>query len=293
MDIKEAKKFYLQNLIVEKGVSKTTIADYEEDLTLFFRLYPEIKDTDELEIGQLVSFLLQENEANHSSSTILRRLSSLKGFYRFLTEEGLFNEDLPDFDKPRPAHRIPIVLNNEEVEALLDVPNLHKKSGLRDKAMLEIMYATGLRVSELILLQFKSVNFQGHLIKVYGKGNKERTVPVSSFALKYLEKYLKEARIYNKGSSSSYLFLNRDGKPLSRTYFYMQVRRYAKKAGIEGNVSPHTLRHSFATHLLEHGADLRVVQEMLGHSKITTTQIYTEVTSERIRSAYDLYTRRK
>lgn len=293
MDIEAAKTLYMQHLLVEKGVSKTTIADYEEDLLLFFRLYPKVKSTDDLEVGQLISFLLQEGENNHASSTILRRLSSIKGFYRFLTEEGLFTDEMPEFDKPRMSHRIPIVLSDSEVETLLEMPDLKKKSGLRDKAMLEVMYATGLRVSELLSLQFKNVNFQGRLIKVYGKGNKERSVPVSSFALGYLERYITEARAYNKGAASNHLFLNRDGKPLSRTYFYMQVRRYASKAGIEGNVSPHTLRHSFATHLLDHGADLRVVQEMLGHAKITTTQIYTEVTSERIRTAYDLYTQRK
>jgi integrase/recombinase XerD len=165
--------------------------------------------------------------------------------------------------------------------------------GIRDRAMLEVMYASGLRVSELCSLKLGEVNLINHLLTIYGKGNKQRSVPLSSFAGDYLQKYLDGPRARNKGRSSEYVFLNRNGKPISRVYFFTQIKKYAKKAGIETPISPHTLRHCFATHLLENGADLRSVQEMLGHSKIATTQIYTHVSSKRIMSAYDLYSKRK
>ena len=160
--------------------------------------------------------------------------------------------------------------------------------------MLELMYATGLRVSELLSLRFRNVNMQNGLITVYGKGNKQRSVPVSSFALEFLRKYIDGPRKRVNGSKDTdIIFLNRDGKALSRTYFFMQIKRYAEEKGIDSSVSPHTLRHCFATHLLENGASLRAVQEMLGHSNIATTQIYTEVSTKRIMSAYDLYASRK
>ena len=166
-------------------------------------------------------------------------------------------------------------------------PDITKPSGIRDRAMLEIMYACGLRVSELLTIEKKNVSLETSTIRIFGKGAKERVVPVSDFALEYLIKYINEVRNYSKNRQSKYIFLNEDGKPISRQYFWQILKKYSEKAGIIVNVTPHTLRHCFATHLLENGADLRAVQEMLGHSKINTTQIYTHVSSKRILSAYD------
>jgi len=293
MKISEAESRYLQYLQVEKGLGKDTLIDYKEDLSLFFKVFKEKADTEELLASDISDYLLILAEKGSSASTILRRLASLRGFYLFLLDEGLIDIELPDYEGPKLPKRLPMVLSEDEVNRLLDAPDLKKESGIRDKAMLEVMYGSGLRVSELLALKFSSVNFSSGLITLLGKGKKERSVPIGDFALGYLTSYIKGPRKTNKGASSAYLFLNKDGKPLSRVYFFKAIKAYALKAGIETNVSPHTLRHSFATHLLEHGAELRAVQEMLGHSKISTTQIYTSVSSRRIMSAYDMYSKRK
>ncbi|MCQ2797771.1 MAG: tyrosine-type recombinase/integrase [Bacilli bacterium] len=173
------------------------------------------------------------------------------------------------------------------------MPDIQTDSGTRDRAMLEIMYATGLRVSELCELKMNEVNFQSKLITIIGKGNKQRSVPVSDFSLQYLGNYVHLVRRRNPGRDTKYVFLNREGNPISRQYFFKQVKKYAAMAGIDAEISPHTLRHCFATHLLERGAEIRAVQEMLGHTNLATTQIYTEVSTNRITSAYDLLMRKK
>ncbi|HBE98507.1 MAG TPA: site-specific tyrosine recombinase XerD [Firmicutes bacterium] len=242
----------------------------------------------------LPEFIRQQDELARSSSTILRRYSLLRNYFSFLNEEGILHEEIPKVDKPKSSKRLPFVMSNEEVDELLEAPDISKDNGMRDRAMLELMYATGLRVSELLSLKFRNLNMQNALITVYGKGNKQRSVPISSFALEFLRKYMDGPRKRVKGSKDTdIIFLNRDGKAISRTYFFMQIKRYAEEKGIDSSVSPHTLRHCFATHLLENGASLRAVPEMLGHSNIATTQIYTEVSTKRIMSAYDLYASRK
>lgn len=293
MDINEAISRFFQYLRVEKGVGEMTITDYTEDLKKFFAALPSKKDTSELKVEDVNDYMKIEDAHGLSSSTILRRLSCTRHFYSFLAAEGILDEDIPDYEGPKMAKKLPIVLSVEEVDTLLSAPDMSKDGGIRDRAMLEVMYASGLRVSELVSLEFKNVNFMSGLITIYGKGNKQRTVPISSFALEYLKKYLDGPRVRNVGHKSNYLFLNRSGRPLSRIYFFKEVKKYAAKAGIETSISPHTLRHCFATHLLENGAELRAVQEMLGHANIATTQIYTQVSSKRIMSAYDLYSKRK
>ena len=199
-----------------------------------------------------------------------------------------FKGDVPEIESPKKPSRLPTCLSIEEVEALLDAPDLKTDTGIRDKAMLELMYASGLRVSELINLEKKNLNLVKGIVTIFGKGAKQRKVPVGEFAMEFVVKYINEVRgKYSKGGSK-YLFLNRSGQPLSRVFFFKQVRKYAEMAGIDKTISPHTLRHSFATHLLEGGAQLRAVQEMLGHTNIATTQIYTHVSTKRILSAYDL-----
>jgi integrase/recombinase XerD len=293
MEIAEAENLFFSYLTVEKGVGKETLIDYKEDLKLFFQAFPDKKEVSDLHVRDLHDFMIKQAEDNRSSSTILRRLSCTRHFYSFLASEGYLEEDVPKIEGPELSKKLPVVLSNEEVDALLAQPDLSKDSGFRDKAMLETMYATGLRVSELIALKIGDVSLVNHVITLIGKGNKQRSVPLSDFAQDYLEKYLRGPRARNPGHATPYIFLNQRGKPLSRQYFFMQVKKYATQAGIEKTISPHTLRHCFATHLLENGASLRAVQEMLGHSNIATTQIYTQVSSARIMSAYDLYSKRK
>lgn len=294
MEINESFDAFIQYLRVERGVSEITVKNYREDFKIFLLSFPDVRATDDLNVDMLPEFVRRQDELARSSSTILRRYSLLRNYFSFLNEEDILHEEIPDVDKPKSSKRLPFVMSNEEVDELLEAPDISKDNGMRDRAMLELMYATGLRVSELLSLRFRNVNMQNGLITVYGKGNKQRSVPVSSFALEFLRKYMDGPRKRIKGSKDTdIIFLNRDGKALSRTYFFMQVKRYAEEKGIDSSVSPHTLRHCFATHLLENGASLRAVQEMLGHSNIATTQIYTEVSTKRIMSAYDLYASRK
>jgi integrase/recombinase XerD len=293
MDLIDAEGNFFQYLLVEKGNSKETIEDYKEDLQLFFLAFPSKKTTADLLSSDITDYMRIEASKGLSASTILRRLSSSRSFYSFLIGEGLIDIELPHYEGPKLGKRLPVILSEEEVNHLLEAPNLKKASGVRDRAMLEVMYASGLRVSELTSLRFSSVNFLDGIITIYGKGNKQRSVPISSFALGYLKNYIEGPRKKNPGVRSPFIFLNKEGKPLSRIYFFNCVKRYAKQVGIERNISPHTLRHCFATHLLDNGAELRAVQEMLGHSKIATTQIYTEVSSKRILSAYEKYAQRK
>lgn len=294
MEINESFDAFIQYLRVERGVSEITVKNYREDFKIFLLSFPDVRTTDDLSVDMLPEFVRRQDELARSSSTILRRYSLLRNYFSFLNEEDILHEEIPDVDKPKSSKRLPFVMSNEEVDELLEAPDISKDNGMRDRAMLELMYATGLRVSELLSLRFRNVNMQNGLITVYGKGNKQRSVPVSSFALEFLRKYIDGPRKRVKGSKDTdIIFLNRDGKALSRTYFFMQIKRYAEEKGIDSSVSPHTLRHCFATHLLENGASLRAVQEMLGHSNIATTQIYTEVSTKRIMSAYDLYASRK
>ena len=182
---------------------------------------------------------------------------------------------------------MPNCLSEEEIDKLLETPDLTSPSGIRDRAMLETMYSSGLRVSELLNLKRGQVNLNKCIITVFGKGAKERKVPIAEYAVEYIKKYINEVRNKSEFKKSDYLFLNKSGNPLSRVYFFKKVREYAELAGIEMTISPHTLRHSFATHLLNHGAQLRMVQGMLGHTNIATTQIYTHVSSEKLKSDYD------
>ncbi len=293
MKIDDAIDLFFQYLTVEKGVQPQTIQAYANDLKQFFKSFKNKESVDDLLVSDLTDFIKIQNRQSRANATILRRLSSTKHFYRFLEKEKLLADSVPKIDSPRAIKKLPVSLSIEEVESLLEAPDLDKAEGLRDRAMLEVMYSSGLRVSELIKLERSQVNFIHGIVTIYGKGNRERRVPIGEYALEYLVKYIEEARVKNVGKNSKYLFLNRYGKELSRQYFFRQVKKYATYAGIKEDVSPHTLRHSFATHMLDRGAELRAVQEMLGHQNIATTQIYTHISSNRILSAYDLYAKRK
>lgn len=295
METKKAEELFFQYLAVEKGLGKETIDSYRDDLKKFhsYKEFSSRIDTSDLLSSDLSDFLILQAKDGLSVSTLLRRLSSTRGFFEFLNEEKIASIEIPHIEAPKQPKRIPVVLSEEQVESLLEAPDMKTDAGIRDRAMLEMMYGSGLRVSELLSLEKKDVNFVNKIINVKGKGEKERSVPISQFALAYLEKYMFGPRKRHEKKPSPFIFLNREGKKLSRIYFFEQVQKYAEKAGIEEKISPHTLRHCFATHLLERGADLRMVQEMLGHNSITTTEIYTSVSSRRIMSAYEQYARRK
>ena len=292
MDLNEASNLYFQYLRVEKGVSNDTIHNYMYDLRKFFGVLKK-QNTDDLKASDIQEFIRIQTQNMLSVPTILRRISSTKNFYLFLEREHIVSFEINELDKPKGAKKLPVCISIEEVEALLNSPDLEKNEGQRDKAMLEVMYSSGLRISELLNLTMRQINFDRGMLRIVGKGNKERIVPIGDYALEYLNKYINEGRRKNINRNSDYVFLNRYGEPLSRVYFFKQVKKYAKDAGIKVEISPHTLRHCFATHMLENGAELRAVQEMLGHANIATTQIYTNISSKRILSAYDLYSKRK
>ena len=287
MEIVDAVDLFHQYVLVERGLSPQTWVSYLEDLQAFFNYFSDKKDTGDLLETDLYEFLKFELSLGKSVSTALRRLSSTRSFYLFLKKEGYFTGNIPDIETPKKPKHLPNCLSEEEIDRLLEAPDLTSPSGIRDRAMLETMYSSGLRVSELLNLKRGQVNLNKCIITVFGKGAKERKVPIAEYAVEYIKKYINEVRNKSEFKKSDYLFLNRSGNPLSRVYFFKKVREYAELAGIEITISPHTLRHSFATHLLNHGAQLRMVQGMLGHTNIATTQIYTHVSSEKLKSDYD------
>lgn len=287
MEIKDAVDLFQQYVLVERGLSPQTWVSYLEDLQAFFNYFSDKKDTSDLLETDLYEFLKFELSLGKSVSTALRRLSSTRSFYLFLKKEGYYIGNIPDIETPKKPKHLPNCLSEEEIDKLLEAPDLTSPSGIRDRAMLETMYSSGLRVSELLNLKRGQVNLNKCIITVFGKGAKERKVPIAEYAVEYIKKYINEVRNKSEFKKSDYLFLNRSGNPLSRVYFFKKVREYAELAGIEMTISPHTLRHSFATHLLNHGAQLRMVQGMLGHTNIATTQIYTHVSSEKLKSDYD------
>ncbi len=293
MTITDAIDLYLQFILAEKGDAANTAVSYETDLKLFFEAFPSITATEELDTTQLGDYVKIESRNGISPSSVARKLSAIRNFYIFLNNEKIIDLDIPKLEPPKKMKRLPTYLSYKEVNALLEMPNINRADGQRDRAMLEVMYSTGLRVSELVSLKRGQVDMKNGLVKVKGKGSKERTVPIGSFAIKYLQAYIDDGRKNNKGAKTPHLFLNRNGGVITRQYFFMAVKKYALQAGIDKDISPHTLRHCFATHMLENGADLVAVQKMLGHTNLSTTQIYTHISQERIISAYDLYTKRK
>ena len=288
MLINEVKDEFLSYLIVERGDSKATIDNYSIDLDQFIS-FEENKDISLLKREDISDFINYLSSKGLKTSSIIRRSTVIRLFYIYLNKEKLIDVPLTGLYLPKNEKHLPSVLSTDEVDALLDCFDLTKEVEIRDKAMLETMYASGLRVSELLSLELGNINFVQGYIKTKGKGSKERIIPIGEFALEYLSLYIDKVRRCNVGYKTKYVFLNKEGKPISRQYFWRKVKEYALRANIYTEISPHTLRHSFATHLLENGANLREVQELLGHSKIETTQIYTHISTKRIISAYDQF----
>ena len=284
---------FLHYLIVEKGLSKNTIEAYSHGLSRFLNHLREkgVQEVEEISKFHVRGFLLALRKKNLSGKTIVRNLVVIRTFFRFLVQEGILEANpVENLESPKVAKTLPEILTLKEIEQLLERPDLQTPLGKRDRAMLEMLYATGMRVSELTQLPIHQVNLEGGYVLLYGKGSKERIVPLGSEAMKWVTFYLKESRgALAKGRESPFLFINRSGKAMSRQRFWKSLKDYAQRAGLRKRITPHLLRHSFASHLLERGADLRSVQMMLGHVDISSTQIYTHVTGERLKKIHKQY----
>ena len=282
---------FINHLKVERGLSQNTIQSYSRDLTRFFQ-YLEERDLSLLRVGQgdIMDYMSSLQDAI-SIRSAARGLSALKMFFRFLVYDGrIKNSPIRLLNTPKLPRKLPGVLSLEAVEQLLSQPDPSTHLGQRDRAMLELLYATGLRVSELVGLKLSNINLEAGYVRTVGKGTKERQVPMGRKALDALRDYLAVGRVgLTKNNRVPELFLNVRGRPMSRQGFWKIIRQYGLKAGIKTPITPHLLRHSFASHLLEHGADLRAVQVMLGHADISTTQIYTHVTRDRLRQVHQKY----
>ncbi len=278
-------------LMVEKGLSKNTIQSYGHDLRNFEKYVFESDGGSLLKVDRdaILSFMSLQQRQGKASSSISRSLAAMKQFYRFLVQEELISTDpTADFESPKTEKRLPKVMTLEEVDLLLAGPDLTKPSGRRDKAMLELLYATGIRVSEMISLNVSNVNLENGYVRCIGKGSKERIIPLGSIAAKFVRQFIERGRkSMLKNQKTEALFLNHHGRRLTRQGFWKILKKHAVDSGIKRDIKPHTIRHSFATHLLENGADLRSVQEMLGHADISTTQIYTHITKNRLKQIYD------
>jgi integrase/recombinase XerD len=288
--IERAFERFINYLRVERGLAVNSIEAYRRDVREFLDFLAQNRlSPGEVEHRELLQFL-QGLYQRLSPRSVARKIVSVRAFYRFLIlDDYLANDPTETLEAPRTLQSLPKYLTQEEVDRLLQLPDVTKPHGLRDRAMLEVLYATGLRVSELVRLRAENVNFDVGFVRVIGKGNKERIVPLGETAQDWLNRYLREAypRFERKAPGSRALFLSQKGGPMSRQNFWMIVRRLGRRLGLSDRLSPHVLRHSFATHLLENGADLRAVQIMLGHADISTTQIYTHITRERLKKIYD------
>ena len=281
---------FINYLSVERGLSKNTIASYRTDLASFLSYLDSkgLGDIEKIKRDNITNYMLSLKDKGLSGNSVSRALVSIKMFYKFLAQERFIKDNVAGvLESPKLIRPLPNVLNLAEVEKLLAAPDIREWQCIRDKAALELMYATGMRVSELVDLPTGTVNLDVGFIKCRGKGDKERVVPIGSKAKESVARYIEKVRPkLLKSGSDNHLFLSRLGKKISRQSFWKMIKTNAKKARIKKEITPHTLRHSFATHLLERGADLRVVQEMLGHSDIATTQIYTHINKERLKSIH-------
>jgi len=282
---------FINFLIVERNLAQNSIEAYATDLNKYvnFLHSRNISEPSEIQSNNIVAYLTELHKKELASLSIARNLSAVRMFHRFLFSEDLTSNDPSEIiASPKLAKKLPIVLDQFEIESLIEQPDLTTKYGIRDRALLETAYATGVRVSELIKLELTDLMFDQQIIRVFGKGSKVRIVPVGERAIEYVEKYLDESRplLGKNFDKTNVVFLNFHGKPLSRMGFWKILNKYSVQAGISKPVSPHTIRHSFATHLIEGGADLRAVQEMLGHVNISTTQIYTHLDKEYLKEVH-------
>ncbi len=284
---------FLSYLAIEKGLSKNTIESYGRDLRKFIRFVNKSGDSSikDVKYSQILDFLAFLKENGFSSTTIVRSVVSIKQFFKYLQfDKALAQDPTKHITTPRMKKSIPKIISLDEVEKILSAPDESTPEGIRDSAMLEVLYATGVRVSELINLKLNDVNFELGFALAYGKGSKERVIPMGEKALNRLKNYICASRpLLLKERESKALFVTRRGGGMTRQGFWKLIKSYSAKSGLSKKISPHIIRHSFATHLLERGADLRAIQIMLGHSDISTTQIYTHVETERLKEVHKQY----
>ncbi|EEG78297.1 site-specific tyrosine recombinase XerD [Dethiobacter alkaliphilus] len=282
---------FIHYLSVEKGLAKNTLESYNRDLRTYYTYLKQngITSLEETSRSNIVGYLLSLQNMGKATSTLSRNMASIRSFYNYLFQERhLVENPAAELESPKLEKKLPRVLTPQEMDLLLEQPDQTQVTGIRDKAMLEVIYATGIRVSELMSLDIGDVNLDAGFIRCLGKGSKERIIPLGSVAIRNVGRYLNEGRpklVRQAGEAS--LFVNQHGNRLTRQGFWKILKKYATRAGITKEITPHTMRHSFATHLLENGADLRSVQEMLGHADISTTQIYTQVTKHKLRDVYE------
>ena len=277
---------FLDSLYLEQGVSENTLSAYRSDLDKFclFLKGENLMTVTGLDIE---SYLAHRVDLGLKPRSTARSISALKRFYQYFVREKIISDSpMLNIAQPKAGQSLPKTLSEAEVEALLNAPNTEEAMGLRDKAMLELLYATGLRVSELVGLRMEQINLRQAVVFVKGKGNKERLVPLGEEAMYWLEQFLKGGRAQMIKHATDFVFPSKRGVGMTRQTFWHRIKHYAILAAVESPLSPHTMRHAFATHLLNHGADLRVVQMMLGHSDLSTTQIYTHVANERLKSVH-------
>jgi integrase/recombinase XerD len=282
---------FIDYLSVERGLATNTLESYGRDLrqySTYLSSKARLVSLRDASRANVISYLLQMEKQGKSPATIARRLAALKSFYQFLVRQSLVERDpTANLESPKLDRRLPKVLTVREVETFLRQPKTNTVGGLRDKSMLEVLYATGIRVSELVSLTLSDVNLEMRHVRCLGKGSRERLVPLGTIACQSVADYLARGRpklVKDPGERS--LFVNHHGKRLTHQGFWKIVKKYAAEAGIKKSITPHTLRHSFATHLLQNGADVRAVQEMLGHADISTTQVYTHVNRGKLRDVY-------
>lgn len=282
---------FLDALWSERGLSQNTLAAYGRDLKAWADWLEQTRQSDLLaaDSATLQQYLAHRGKKGAKSSSMARVLSSLRRFYRYQLRQGAIDEDPSALiDAPRIGRLLPNSLSEAQVDSLLEAPDVDLSLGLRDRAMLELLYAAGLRVTELVSLELSQLNLQVGLVRIIGKGNKERLVPLGDIAVDWVTRYLNAARpeLMRGNGVSNAVFVTRRGSGMTRQGFWHLIKRYANQAGIQQALSPHTLRHAFATHLLNHGADLRVLQMLLGHSDLSTTQIYTHIAQARLQEVH-------
>ncbi len=284
---------YINYLLVEKGLSNATISSYSADLLRFsgFLAAKKIKTINAADTVAILKYLIDLRDEGLDIRSRARHLVTLRGFYRFLTAEKIISHDpVRLIDLPKFGLKLPNALSVNEITLLLGAPDTKKPKGVRDAAMLELLYAAGLRVSELLHVKIRDLNLESGFVRVMGKGSKERIIPIGSHAIAKTDEYLKHARPkILKHHTSAYVFVARAGNPMTRQGFWKLVKQYATAKGFDKKISPHTFRHSFASHLLEGGADLRAVQMMLGHADISTTQIYTHVARDHMKRMHEKF----
>jgi len=295
--VKEAIDKFLNYLVVEKGFSENTKLAYQNDLHQLASFVEEeaakrgtIPPWAAFDRDSMLRYLLELKERRYAATTIARKVAAVKSFYSFLVAEGILRDNpTRDLPSPKVGRSLPRPISIAQARLLIEQPSkLSTPEAKRDRAMLELLYASGMRVSELVALDLADIDIEGGYVRCFGKGHKERLIPIYRQAALVLKEYLTEARPrLVRGSEEKALFLNRRGERLTRQGLWQILKGYAKEAGLEAQVTPHTLRHSFATHMLSGGADLRSVQELLGHANISTTQVYTHLTTDHIRRAYE------